>query len=321
MKDCIKIVIDEKLLKGPSSFTFLPDGSMLIVDESAHVLKIFSESGDLRKTIGGKGEHPDQFYYPTDIAVKEDRIYLTDRYHHTIKAIRFSGEEIWRKGGYGSADDKFKEPHGLAFVDDNMLAVTDSGNAKIKIYDINGNYVSSFGIRGIEKEYYESRSFKTKVIYKLWAGAQNRFNTIDTHFYDAGYDIGTMESPRGIAVNDGFFYVCDYSGRLQVFRDDGALFKTYYQNREEKGENLFSCIQWIQIKGKDILFTKERGNRIYAIHEDGSIDTFFESEDHFVEYFRLHNGYLYFMSPWERKLFRLKTHDSRQKTLDLENRK
>ncbi|MBN1522801.1 MAG: NHL repeat-containing protein [Candidatus Aureabacteria bacterium] len=307
--DSLEVIISEKNLIGPSSFSFLADGTILIVDECAHQLKIFSE-GELKKTIGKKGKDRDSFFYPTDAAIVDHVIYVTDRFNHKVKAVDLEGKLIWETGGYGSEKGLLIEPVGIAHYDKNTLAVTDMGNARIVFFDMNGKFLHAFGKRGIEKEYYESTSFKTKFIYKAWAGSFNRFATIDTSFFVSGYDTGTLDTPKGIAADNDHIAVCDYSGRIQVFHKDGKLKNTFINDKEK----LFSYAQWLQIKEGKILFSKELGDAVYCVDEKGNVDLFLKTPGHFIECFRFHGDDIYFMSPWERKMFRLKTPDTRIKT-------
>ena len=311
----VQTIINEEYLQGPSSFNILPDSSIIVADECDNKLKIFSLDGSFVKV---KNLDKNAFHYPIDVISRNDILYITDKYNHRIIAIDMSGKILWIAGGYGKAKGKLKEPYGITFIDEETLAISDSGNARIVFYSINGTFVDFFGRKGIGKEYYESISFKTKVIYKLWNNSVSRFQTIDTNFIDSGFDIGTLESPKGITCNNDKIYVCDYSGRLQVFSVKGELLKTYYQNREY-GENLFSYIQWIEVINNNIYFTRELGNSIYVIEKDGSINTFFQYKGHYIEKFHFHDEYIYFMSPWERKLFRINIKEENSATKDTKN--
>lgn len=302
--DLAEIVIDEKHLIGPSSFCFLPDGNIFVVDECAHQLKVFGEDGMLTKTIGQKGCGKEDFHYPTDAVFVKDVIYVTDKYNHKVKAIDLDGKVLWEAGSYGEEDNQLREPFGITALDEKTLAVTDMSNVKVKLYSMEGRFLSSFGIKGINKEYYESKSFKTTFIYDAWKRAFNRFGTIDTNFYEVSYAIGNMERPKGIACRGDKIIVCDYAGRIQVFEKDGKVLHTYL-SADEKNKD-FAYAQWVQLYDKNILFSKEGGNLIFCLNEKGEISTFFESDEHTVEYFQIKDDYLYFMSPWEKKLFRVK---------------
>ncbi len=299
----LEVVIDEKDLKGPSSFSLLSGGKILVVDECGHQLKLFSESGELIKTIGSEGAGKEDFYYPTDIIVLNECIYLTDRYQHKIKAMDLNGKVLWEAGGYGDSEEKFKEPFGITAVDSTTLAVVDYGNARIKIYNTDGNLLQMFGKRGIEKGYYESQSFKTTLIYKSWARSYNRFSTIDTNFLDAGYTTGDLEYPKGIASDGTLIYICDYSGRIQVFQKDGKRIRTYGCGEEQ--ERIFSYAQWIQLHNKKIYFSCELDDSLYTVDANDKVQVAFQCSGHFIEFFCFFGEHLYFMSPWERKLFRV----------------
>jgi len=298
-----EVVIDEKHLVGPSSFSFLPDENILIVDECAHQLKIFSEKGELVRKIGGKGSAKEEFTYPTDAVILGKHIYVTDRYQHKIKALDLNGVVLWDVGGYGNRETELKEPFGIATIDDHSLAVIDAGNVKVKIYDTDGKYQRSFGYKGINKEYYESQSFKKTFIYDAWVRSFERFETIDTKFYESGYSVGDMENPKGIICDGENIYVCDYSGRMQVYNKFGKISRTFYL--EDSAIEKFTHMLWVQQKGSDIFFSREADNCIYRINEKGKVSIYYHAPGHYVECFKFHGDHVYFMSPWEKKLFRI----------------
>ena len=46
--------------------------NIIISDSLAHRIKIFSEEGNLIKTIGEEGQHPGMFYFPTGLALTKE---------------------------------------------------------------------------------------------------------------------------------------------------------------------------------------------------------------------------------------------------------
>ncbi|MCZ7671548.1 MAG: NHL repeat-containing protein [Chloroflexi bacterium] len=80
---------------------------------------------------------------------------MADTWNHRIQKFTHAGELVGAFGQNGSPFDEtdsglglFYGPRDVALVDDDRLAVTDTGNHRIQLMDREGNFLSSVGSQG-----------------------------------------------------------------------------------------------------------------------------------------------------------------------------
>lgn len=142
--------------------------------------------------------------------------------------------ESW--GGKGDVTGKFNEPTGIA-VTHNEVFVSDARNARIQVFDYEGNFKRVFGYQGsdIEKlsrpmnlavsknELYVTDYFNDRIQVYTLAGQYQR------SLGKSGHGPGEFDAPVGIDVADnGDLYVVDfYNQRLQQLRRDGSFVRQW----------------------------------------------------------------------------------------------
>lgn len=126
--------------KGNQVFKLSPDG------------KVLMRLGTAGKAAGG----PDHFNEPSDVVTDANgNIYVADGHsgqapnttaNYITRIIKFSkdGKFIKEWGKQGSGPGEFKNPHALAIDSKNRLFVCDRGNARLQIFDLNGNYIAEW---------------------------------------------------------------------------------------------------------------------------------------------------------------------------------
>jgi len=84
-------------------------------------------------------------YYPRDIEVTSQGVYLTNMYNNQVQKYSLSGvyQKVW--GSYGTGNSQFKYAYGLGSDSSNNIYVADRNNHAIKKFDSNGNYISRIG--------------------------------------------------------------------------------------------------------------------------------------------------------------------------------
>lgn len=101
--------------QGASSMVFGPDGRLYIADTWNHVVLVVSQTGTVEAVIGERGRQVD----------------ITD------------------EGDPNSLTGQFFGPRGVA-VTDKRIYVTDTGNERVQIFDLEGSLVGVFGGYGVE---------------------------------------------------------------------------------------------------------------------------------------------------------------------------
>lgn len=128
---------------------FFPEGivndgtDLFIVDGANHRIKKHQVDGTYISEFGTEGTGNNNFKYPVGLYVDltNSLIFVADKQNNRIKAHDLTGAFVFEFGTYGSGDSNLNFPEGVAIFDNNIY-VADSGNKKIKIFNIVGIYQS-----------------------------------------------------------------------------------------------------------------------------------------------------------------------------------
>ncbi|MYB07324.1 MAG: hypothetical protein F4Y24_13315 [Gemmatimonadetes bacterium] len=122
-----------------------PDGSIWTVDGQGHQVKKWSHDGrELLMTLGEygvAGETPDLFNRPTDVGFGPDgEFFVSDGYgNNRVAKYDRNGEFIMAWGEAGTEPGQFNLPHTIVVDARNRVFVGDRENARIQIFDLDGN--------------------------------------------------------------------------------------------------------------------------------------------------------------------------------------
>jgi sugar lactone lactonase YvrE len=128
------------------------DGNLYIADSGNHRIQVFDAAGNFVTAWGEFGAAPGQFNEPWGIAVDDEFVYVADTWNHRIQKFSHEGAVVGSFGQNGSPIDEtdaalgmFYGPRGITLINDNRLAITDTGNHRIQLMDRDGNFLSSVG--------------------------------------------------------------------------------------------------------------------------------------------------------------------------------
>ena len=100
---------------------------------------IFSQDGQLVRTIGSAGSGPGQFSYPRGVAISPDReLYVSDQSNCRVQVLTLQGVYI-REFGKGQLSGQ----HKLLLSSDKHVLVADCGNSRVAVFNKDGTLVSS----------------------------------------------------------------------------------------------------------------------------------------------------------------------------------
>ena len=122
-----------------------PDGAIWTVDGQGHQVKKWShDGGELLMTLGVygvAGATPDNFDRPTDVAFGPDgEFFVSDGYGNN-RVVKYDRNGQYSKtwGEPGTDPGQFDLPHTIVVDSRNRVLVGDRENARIQIFDLDGN--------------------------------------------------------------------------------------------------------------------------------------------------------------------------------------
>lgn len=118
-------------------------GEVAIADFYSH--QVYYYDGSKKLKLGGEGSDKGQFYYPTDVQLSEDKIWVADAYNNRVQVFDKEGKFL---SAIGELDD-INAATGL-HVSNDRLFVTDFENSRVLVFDLEGNLWAEI-TEGIEK--------------------------------------------------------------------------------------------------------------------------------------------------------------------------
>ncbi len=135
----------------PTGLSIGRSGNVLVADTHYYRLLIYTNTGDLIRTIGGtSGQRPGEFELVLD-AVQDSRgNYYVAEMGECDRIQKFSpkGQFILQWGGHGSQPGQFVRPQNLAIDQQDQIWVADACNHRIQVFDTEGNLVRLWGSEG-----------------------------------------------------------------------------------------------------------------------------------------------------------------------------
>jgi sugar lactone lactonase YvrE len=144
-KSSVEIGKEENLLR-PTGIAVQPELKRLyVVDTVAHMIKVFSLSGEYLFNIGGRGIEEGKFNYPTSLVIdKKGRLYVNDSLNYRIQVFESDGSFLYSFGKHGDGLGEFSQPKGIALDSEDHLYVADAIFDSIQVFDPSGALLLSF---------------------------------------------------------------------------------------------------------------------------------------------------------------------------------
>lgn len=132
---------------------FRPSGLLVLHDElwvanaAAHTLEVFDlETGQLRRSIGGRGSTPGRFAIPLGLAgTPNGEICVVDMLGCRVQLLDSSG--AWQRdiGGPGDRLGRFGRPRDVAVGPDGVIFVSDTASQRVHAFSPGGTPLAMFG--------------------------------------------------------------------------------------------------------------------------------------------------------------------------------
>ena len=206
----------------PTGIAFDSLGNILVADRGNHRVQVFDRNGNFLSKFGEQGSRANQLKYPEGLSINGngDIIVASNK---LIKIFSSSGGYLRKFGGAGSFVNPFHcIQHGQYFI------VSDGGDHSIKMFDLEGKFISKFGKQGNKDgEFLQPRylSVNKEGLLIVCDAGNHRVQLFElsgkfvTKFGSKGSKRTELERPFSTAnLSDGRIVVCDKdNNRIQVF--------------------------------------------------------------------------------------------------------
>jgi predicted membrane-bound mannosyltransferase/DNA-binding beta-propeller fold protein YncE len=146
---------DDPGLLTPRNVAIGPDGNIYILDTGNHRVVVFDEQGRPVTSWGEQGSGQGMFNEPWGIVADDEYVYVADTWNHRIQKFTLDGDFVLSFGQLGMLADVgadsggyFFGPRAIALLSNGQIAVTDTGNHRIQIFDRDGNFLRATGSQG-----------------------------------------------------------------------------------------------------------------------------------------------------------------------------
>ena len=181
-------------LRRPTGLAYEPKTRRLFVaDTQAHQIKIFDLDGNLLSTLGAHGEGPGEFNYPTHIAVRNEKLYVSDTLNARVQVISTpTGRYLGTIGKRGLFVGNLVRPKGVAADGEHNVYVVESYHDYLLVYNRRGEFLLPIGGVG-------GRAGNFHLPAGVWVDARNRIFVADmlngrvAVFQFLGGDVGEDE--------------------------------------------------------------------------------------------------------------------------------
>ena len=224
------------------------DEGYLYATDAAHAyVQLFNKTtGEFLQRFGGKGDEDENLEKPEGIAVDDnDHVYIADYDSGYVK--KYDSEENGNKwiktfAGYGSEPGQnFKSE--FISIHDGRLYLPEVGNNEVDVFDLDGNFLFSFGGPGTapgkltNPEAAKANSQGNIYVADL---KNDRIQVFDKDgkflflFGTAGSMPGQLKAPAGIGIdkNDNIYVAEIGNDRVSVFDKNGNFITSFGSSAE-----------------------------------------------------------------------------------------
>lgn len=116
-----------------------------VLDRSDSAIKVFSLFGDFKLKIGKEGEGKKQFKNPSDIIIKDGKVFILDSGNSRVQVLSTSGEYLYDFGVYGLQEGSLYYPTHFTFDKNGNIWITERDSGRIQVFTPEGKYIETIG--------------------------------------------------------------------------------------------------------------------------------------------------------------------------------
>jgi DNA-binding beta-propeller fold protein YncE len=232
-------------LVDPKNVAVGTDGRVYVVEGRASRVTVLNGDGSFSASWGTPGAGDGQFQEPWGIAVAPDgNVYVADTWNHRIQYFDSSGKFLGKWGRLADAKGRtdteqgaFWGPRSIAISPGGEVFVTDTGNKRVQVFDLQGNFKRMFGGEGTAPgQFREQVGITIDAQGNLWVADtwNGRIQKVDPNGQPLlqvpvppGWESQNVTNKPYLAVDlQGRVYASfPEQGRLVVFGPDGSQVK------------------------------------------------------------------------------------------------
>jgi DNA-binding beta-propeller fold protein YncE len=254
-------------LRQPWGVTVNKKGEIIIAENGAHMVSVYSQAGEKLRSFGSKGTGEGQFDGPRGVVIDDDdNILVADGGNHRIQKFTADGKFIIAMGSYGSKPLQFNLPTGIAVHPENQLIyVSESLNRRVQILKPNLAFHKLFGSRGSDKgQFQEPRGIAFDSKQNVYVG-ECRMNACIQVFTQEGEHLQWLGDTKlnchfDVCIDSNDIpYVCDTNNhRICIFDSSGTLLHCFGTKGKSPGQ--FNSPYGITVDKNGLLYVSDYSN-------------------------------------------------------------
>ncbi len=123
-------------------------GWIYVADTHGHDIKVFSDAGELLRTLGRRGEDAGEFNSPTFLSFSHDRLYVSDTLNARVQILSADGAPAQVFGRRGIFMGDMPRPKGVAADKDGNVYVVESYFDYLLVFNPEGELLLPIGGTG-----------------------------------------------------------------------------------------------------------------------------------------------------------------------------
>jgi len=229
------------MLADPKNVAIGPDGRIYVVEGRASRVTVFNMDGSVATSWGNQGDGDGQFREPWGIAIAPNgNVYVADTWNHRVQYFDPNGSFLGKFGRLGDAKGRidadpgiFWGPRSVAISRGGEVFVTDTGNKRVQVFDLNGEFKRMFGGEGSAPGLFREQvgialdAQDTPWVADTWNGRVQKLDPTGQPLFEfavpAGWESQNVSNKPYLAVDAQGRIITTFpeQGRLVVFSPEG----------------------------------------------------------------------------------------------------
>lgn len=186
--------------------------------------------------------------------------------------------EQGRFGGKGSENGKFNNPQAIAISKGKVLYVVDTGNHRIQLFDLSGEFIKSIGGFGFNDDQFDGpRDIWVDSIIDIYVADYNNrrvqrydrnMNFLNSFYSNEGEEVEYQfaEVSSCVVTSQNDFFILDHDEyKVIKFKRDGSAERSF--GRFESGHNELQYPEQMELWGADKLLVSDSGRKSLFVYD------------------------------------------------------